>query len=118
MTPPWDSFPREHRELVCHAAQLGELHRSRTDLPNSRRDLAIGLAALDIFQQLSDRQIDPTKQMSSKATWEDGANIAVKWLRLVDLNKPTFWYKFLPEDKWNDRQIYFQSGDRIHFKVS
>lgn len=69
----------------------------------------------------SDRPLDstaPKSQMSSKATWEDGANIAVKWLRLVDLNKPTFWYKFLPEEKWNDRQIYFQSGDRVHFKVS
>lgn len=117
-TPAWDALPDEHRELICVASQLGQYHRSESDLLSSRKDLAIGLAAIDVFQQLSQQQyIDASTPMSKMiSTWEDGANIAVKWLRLVDLNKPTFWYKYLPEKQWNDKRLYYQAGDRIHYK--
>jgi len=100
------------------ASQLGQYHRSESDLLSSRKDLAIGLAAIDIFQQLSQRQYnDPSLPMSKLThSWEDGANIAVKWLRLVDLNKPTFWYKYLPEKHWDDKKLYYQVGDRIHYR--
>ena len=58
MTPSWANLSRDHKLLICQAGQIGELHKGGLQLENSRRELAIGMAAIEIYQALIDRQYE------------------------------------------------------------
>ena len=58
MTPSWANLSRDHKLLICQAGQIGELHKGGLQLENSRRELAIGMAAIEIYQTLIDRQYE------------------------------------------------------------
>ena len=58
MTTSWANLSRDHKLLICQAGQIGELHKGGLQLENSRRELAIGMAAIEIYQTLIDRQYE------------------------------------------------------------
>ena len=55
-TPSWANLSKDQQKIVCQAGHLGALHRSDSELENPRKDLAIGMASLEILQTLTRRQ--------------------------------------------------------------
>ena len=58
VTSSWANLSRDHKLLICQAGQIGELQRGGFELENTRRELAIGMAAIEIYQTLIDRQYE------------------------------------------------------------
>ena len=60
-TPSWASLSKDQQKIICQAGKLGSLHRSDSELENPRKDLAIGMASLEILQTLTRRQYTVSK---------------------------------------------------------
>ena len=74
MTPSWANLSRDHKLLICQAGQIGELHKGGLQLENSRRELAIGMAAIEIYQTLIDRQYEVSHQMLTQILIRNNQN--------------------------------------------
>ncbi|XP_062506384.1 tetratricopeptide repeat protein 13-like [Corticium candelabrum] len=87
----FDELDINTQVLVCKAAELGDKTRFEADgiLPNSRSQLAAGMAAIRIAQAL-EKLWQP--QGGKKVEWRDIFHVAVSWQRLVDPSLPIFWF--------------------------
>ena len=90
-TTPWENIDEGKKKLACLALKIGQHHRSVTDLENPRKEMAIGLAAIEIFQRFKNEDRDSQKVSTMQLTWKEAAAVANKWIRMVDLNEPSFW---------------------------
>jgi len=90
-TTPWENIDEGKKKLACLALKIGQYHRSVTDLENPRKEMAIGLAAIEIFQRFKNEDKDSQKVSTMQLSWKEAAAVANKWIRMVDLNEPSFW---------------------------
>lgn len=122
--PVWDNLPVEKQKLICKAYHMGSRmqgNNAESYLGNRRLRTAMGLAAIEISQAIK-THFKSTKKLKSKNgkknTWRSPFDIAVKWKRLVDANRPIMWLDQLPNSKSkpNDfvHHINLMKGDKYN----
>jgi hypothetical protein len=118
-TTPWENMDEGKKRLACLALKIGQYHRSVTDLENPRKEMAIGLAAIEIFQRFRNEDKDSQKVSTMQLSWKEAAAVANKWIRMVDLNEPSFWIDDLYTGKITGLPpdvLYHQVGTAIPYQ--
>lgn len=92
----------ETKILLCKARQLSHLFQYKVDgfMPNTRANLAMGLAALDVAQTTQKYWNNPKSTKGWKGrhfSWRDLFEVAVKWRKLVSMDQPLIWLDQLPK---------------------